>query len=242
MATPLEQKSSVEQIRRRFDTDVERFSNLQTGQEATMDAPLMMALTARTALAHCPHARHMLDIGCGAGNYTLKILQSKPDINCDLVDLSQPMLDKALERVTPQTSGNVRIFRGDIRTIDPAARKYDIVIAAAVLHHLRGVDDWQRVFEKLYELCAPGAGLWIIDLIRHGSPAVEAVMEREYHRYLEKVGGAEYRRKVMAVIDREDSPQTLPFQLDLLRRVGFSHVEILHKNGCYAAFGGLKTV
>lgn len=76
-------KSTVDQIRRRFDGDVERFSNLETGQEATMDAPLMMDLTAKAALAACPRADRLLDIGCGAGNYTLKLLQLKTDINCD---------------------------------------------------------------------------------------------------------------------------------------------------------------
>jgi tRNA (cmo5U34)-methyltransferase len=30
------------------------------------------------------------------------------------------------------------------------------------------------------------------------------------------------------------------FQLDLLRQVGFSEVEVLHKNGCFAAFGAIK--
>lgn len=44
-------KSSVEDIRRRFDTDVERFSNLETGQSATVDAPLAMALVAQAAAA-----------------------------------------------------------------------------------------------------------------------------------------------------------------------------------------------
>jgi tRNA (cmo5U34)-methyltransferase len=33
-------KSSVDEIRRRFDADVERFSNLDTGQSSTVDAPL----------------------------------------------------------------------------------------------------------------------------------------------------------------------------------------------------------
>src|SRR5687768_11443821 len=32
-------KSTVDEIRRRFDADVERFSNLETGQSATLDAP-----------------------------------------------------------------------------------------------------------------------------------------------------------------------------------------------------------
>ena len=35
----MKRKSTMEQIRARFDRDVERFSNLETGQSATVDAP-----------------------------------------------------------------------------------------------------------------------------------------------------------------------------------------------------------
>ena len=41
--TPLDRKSSVPEIRDRFDGDVERFSNLETGQTATFDAALAMS-------------------------------------------------------------------------------------------------------------------------------------------------------------------------------------------------------
>ncbi len=61
-------KSTPEEIRRRFDADVERFSNLETGQSATMDAPLSLELVARAAATVCPRAESLLDIGCGAGN------------------------------------------------------------------------------------------------------------------------------------------------------------------------------
>ena len=67
-------KSSVEEIRRRFDNDVERFSDLETGQSATIDAPLVMDLITAAAAEVCPQATASLDIGCGAGNYTLKLL------------------------------------------------------------------------------------------------------------------------------------------------------------------------
>jgi tRNA (cmo5U34)-methyltransferase len=30
------------------------------------------------------------------------------------------------------------------------------------------------------------------------------------------------------------------YQLELLRRVGFTDVDVLHKQGCGAAFGGVK--
>jgi tRNA (cmo5U34)-methyltransferase len=41
MISPLEQKSSLDEIKARFDNDVERFSNLDTGQTATINAPSM---------------------------------------------------------------------------------------------------------------------------------------------------------------------------------------------------------
>jgi tRNA (cmo5U34)-methyltransferase len=89
-------KSSPEEIRRRFDEDVERFSNLETGQSTTMDAPLMMDLTTQAAAETNPQATRVLDVGCGAGNYAIKLLQHFPNLNVTLVDLSEPMLKRAV--------------------------------------------------------------------------------------------------------------------------------------------------
>src|SRR5689334_7087521 len=110
-------KSSVDEIRQRFDADVERFSNLETGQSATVDAPLAMALVAQAAAAATPHARHVLDVGCGAGNYTLKLLERLPNVDATLIDLSRPMLDRATERVSRATAGRVTPIQGDIREV-----------------------------------------------------------------------------------------------------------------------------
>ncbi len=41
-------------------------------------------------------------------------------------------------------------------------------------------------------------------------------------------------------IDQEDSPRPVTYQMDLLRKVGYNHVELLHKNSCFAAFGAIK--
>src|SRR5688572_893838 len=97
-------KSTVDEIRQRFDADVERFSNLETGQSATVDAPLAMALVAEAAALATPQARDVLDVGCGAGNYTLKLLAQLPNLNATLIDLSRPMLDRAKQRVAQATA------------------------------------------------------------------------------------------------------------------------------------------
>jgi tRNA (cmo5U34)-methyltransferase len=240
MSRTLAKKSTLEEIRRRFDGDVERFSNLETGQQATIDAALAMELITAAAAAATPRIRRVLDIGCGAGNNTLKLLQLRPGFAADLLDLSAPMLDRARERVTAAGADPVRTFQADFRAADLAPGSYDVVLAAAVLHHLRDDADWEAAFRKIYELLAPGGSVWITDLVFHETRAVDELMWRRYGDYLEKLGGADYREKVFAYIDLEDSPRPLTYQLDLLRKVGFAGVDVLHKNSNFAAFGAVK--
>ncbi len=233
-------KSTVDEIRQRFDADVERFSNLETGQSATVDAPMAMALVAQAAAATTPHAHHVLDVGCGAGNYTLKLLESLPNLDATLIDLSQPMLDRARERVSRATAGCITTIQGDIRAIELAAGEFDIVLAAAVLHHLRTDDEWRAVFTAFHRALRPGGSVWVFDLVESSIPAVQELMRRRYGEYLTRLKDEAYRDHVFAYVEKEDTPRPLLFQLELLRQVGFSQVEVLHKNVCFAAFGAVK--
>lgn len=233
-------KSSVDEIRQRFDADVERFSNLETGQSATVDAPLAMTLVAQAAAAVTPQARHVVDVGCGAGNYTLKLLESLPNLDATLIDLSLPMLDRAEERVRRSTSGNVVKIQADIRQVNLPEASCDVILAAAVLHHLRTDDEWRNVFASFYRALRNGGSIWIFDLIESSIPAVQSLMWKRYGEYLTQFKDKAYRDHVYAYVEREDTPRSLMYQLDLLRQVGFQRVEILHKNSCFAAFGALK--
>lgn len=241
MGDGYQHKSTVAQIRERFDADVERFSNLETGQTSTVDAPLVMELITRAAVSASPNIRRVLDIGCGAGNNTLRLLQMAGPFDCDLLDLSAPMLARAAARVSAAANaGKVRILEGDFRDIELAADSYDVIIAAAVLHHLRDDDDWRQAFNKIYEITAPGGSVWISDLVSHEVPAVQAMMWQRYGDYLSQLDGEAYKNKVFSYIEQEDSPRPVTYQLDLLRQVGFVQVELLHKNSSFAAFGAIK--
>ncbi len=241
MNTPLADKSTIDDIRSRFDVDVERFSSLETGQVATIDAPLAMTLIAEAAVSCTKEIRRVLDIGCGAGNNTLRLHQSTGhDFDVDLLDLSRPMLDRAAERVRMVNAGLVRSVQADFRSAALSDSSYDVILAAAVLHHLRDDDDWALAFRKLYRLLAPGGSVWISDLVFHEHPAIQDMMWERYGNYLISIRDAEYRDKVFDYIDREDSPRPVTYQLDLLRSVGFDAVELLHKNSCFAVFGAVK--
>lgn len=241
MSTPLKNKSSTEEIRKRFDDDVERFSNLETGQTATIDAPLSMELVIQAAVSCTRNIQRVLDIGCGAGNNTLKLLQATGPFDCDLIDLSQPMLDRAQTRIAAVNPREIRTFQGDFRTLDLPEQGYDVILAAAVLHHLRDDQDWETTFRKIYRLTAPGGSIWISDLVSHETESVQNMMWERYGEYLISRGGNEYKEKVFTYIDKEDSPRPVTYQLALLRTVGFDRVEIIHKNSCFAVFGATKS-
>jgi tRNA (cmo5U34)-methyltransferase len=233
-------KSSVEEIRQRFDKDVERFSNLETGQSTIVDSALMMELTVQAAAGINPQASHLLDVGCGAGNFTLKLLQFLPDVNVTLVDLSRPMLDRAVARISAVSKGAVQPVQGDIRELDFKPAKFDIILAAAVLHHLRDESEWHAVFSKFYDILKPGGSVWIVDMIEHSNHQVSALFWDHYGDYLTALKDETYRDHVFAYIEGEDTPRSLPYQLNLMQQVGFDTVEILHKNTIFAAYGAVK--
>ena len=234
------EKLSINEIRERFDKNVERFSNLDTGQETVIDAKLCLELITDAAKTTVPNAKRLLDIGCGAGNYTIKTLQKIPNLNCTLIDLSFPMLNKANERISELTTGDIETIQGDILELPIEENKYCIVMAGAVLHHLRTDEDWYSVFKKIYSSLKPNGSFWVCDLISHDTPSIQQLFERNYGEFLEKLGGTEYKQHVFDYIAKEDSPRSVLFQTNLLREVGFRHVEILHKNSCFAAFGAIK--
>lgn len=234
------EKSTVEEIRTRFDNDVDRFSNLETGQSATMDAPLVLDLITRVATSQCPAAKSVLDIGCGAGNYTLKLLQRIPKMNCTLVDLSQPMLDRARQRVSEEAANEITILQGDIREVDLPDSTFDVVMAAAVLHHLRSDTDWKNVFQKVFQSMRPGGVFLVNDLVTSDLPSVGEVQWERYGEYLTNLRDKTYRQTVFDYIEKEDTPRSILFQVDVCREVGFRQVELLHLNACFGAYCAVK--
>jgi tRNA (cmo5U34)-methyltransferase len=233
-------KSTTEEIRERFDKDVERFSNLDTGQVSTIDARISLELTTEAAKRIVPEAENLLDIGCGAGNYTLMMLSKLNNLNCTLVDLSRPMLERAFERVSRVTNKEVNIIQGDIRNINLKENHFDIILAGAVLHHLRDDADWEFTFSKLFRVLKLGGCLMVTDLITQDTVILNQYTWEKYGDYLENLGGKEYRQKVLDYVSKEDSPRSINFQMELMKKTGFRQTEILHKNLCFAAFLGIK--
>ena len=235
-----EPKRTVAEIGSYFNGEVERFSDLSKGQASIKDSRLMMDLLAETASALVPETHGILDIGCGAGNQTLNLLRVFPEADCTLLDISPAMLERARERVGSAASGKVAWVEGDIRTAELPEAKFDIAVAAAVLHHLRDESDWKRTFAKIHSLLRPGGVLLVSDLICHENPKIEALFKVRQEIFLREALGDAEAERIMQSIAESDTPSSLEFQFECLRKTGFHEVALLHKNLVFAAYYALK--
>ena len=238
--TSTRQKSSPEAIRNNFDQQVERFSNLETGQTTAIDSPLCMELVARSAAMLNPNAKRVLDLGCGGGNYAVKVTSLLPDVDCILIDLSANMLAKAKERVAANISGNVLTVQGDYRDIPLEENTYDVITAGTTLHHLRESHEWESVFTKVFNALKPGGTFWINDIVISETDEINQMMLGGWLSILRKQVSQEEVDMYMERYESEDTPRTLSYQLDLMRQIGFCETIVLHKHFNFAAFGAKK--
>jgi len=240
MPRQLNEKSTVDEIRQRFDNDVERFSKLETGQQAAMDAPLILELVARAAAGYLRPGSKLLDLGCGAGNFTLRVLSQVSPLDCVLVDLSLPMLERAEQRVKSANPGKVQTIQSDMRDLSFEPGSFDVILAGQVLHHLRDNTDWEAMFERFHRWLRPAGVLFVADYIAYENPGIQEIMSQRYGDYLVGLGGADFRDRVLACCEIEDSPRSTRYQLELLRKVGFTDFDVLHKNALFTAFYARK--
>jgi tRNA (cmo5U34)-methyltransferase len=234
------QKSTPDSIRRNFDQQVERFSNIETGQTTAIDSPLCMELVARSAALLNPEAKRVMDLGCGGGNYAVKITSFLPDVDCTLIDLSANMLEKAEERVAANISGKVWAIQGDYREIPLEENAYDVITAGTTLHHLREDQEWESVFIKVFKALKSGGTFWINDIVISENDEINQMMLGGWLSILKKQVSPEEVDMYMERYESEDTPRTLSYQLDLMKQVGFSETIVLHKHFNFAAFGARK--
>ena len=233
-------KSTPEELREQYNKDVEHYLNVETGQTSTMDSQLAINLIERSNLAINPQAQSMCDIGCGGGNFALRVLRNFPDIKISLLDISPNMLSRAEERITQLGGKVVQKTEGDIRYIALPAESFDIVTAAAVLHHLRAQTEWQLVFEKVYRSLKPGGTFWIWDLVKYDDPHLQKIQEERFAEYLIQQDGEAFQKEIFARIAKSDTPESSSFILQTLLHAGFSQADILHKNAVFCAIYAKK--
>lgn len=96
----------------------------------------------------------ILELGCGSGNLTTKIIKRYPESKLTVVDASEKMISLVENRFQTQT--NVVYVRELFQNLDFANDSFDLVLSSISIHHLTDpekLDLFSRTREWLSEGC-----------------------------------------------------------------------------------------
>jgi ubiquinone/menaquinone biosynthesis C-methylase UbiE len=154
---------------------------------------------ATEALALAP-GQVVLDLPCGTGQSFDEIApRIGPDGALLGVDLSKGMLAKAAARAEAAGWTHVHLLQRDVLALDAVAVERALERPRAIdrLHIFLGLTafpEWQRAFEQLWSMLAPGGRCVIVD--------VHAARPDMHGRMVNLVARADIRRETWTVLER----------------------------------------
>jgi phosphatidylethanolamine/phosphatidyl-N-methylethanolamine N-methyltransferase len=111
----------------------------------------------------------VLEVGVGTG-LCLPMYPAHCDVTA--IDLSEPMLKKAAERVKEHSLDNVRLQRMDAGHMTFSDDAFDLVIAAYVV---TAVPDYRKLMSEMVRVSRPGGRLVLLNHFTQDSPLIAAV-------------------------------------------------------------------
>jgi len=122
-------------------------------------------------------AGHVLDLGCGPADITIRFARAYPACRLHGVDAGPRMLAYGREAVTAAGLGpRIQLIHGHLPGAALPRRLYDAVISNSLLHHLH---DPLTLWQAVKNHACPGAPVFIMDLMRPFSrEQADALMAR----------------------------------------------------------------
>lgn len=128
------------------------------GLQAAVYRPVHDAILA--LLADAPPAT-VIDLGCGTGQLTRRLLDRFPEATVVAVDLSAGMLDEAATRLSPGSSDRCALVRADAEHLPMASSSTDLVVCTESFHWYH---DQAGALEGLADILRPGGRLLIASI------------------------------------------------------------------------------
>ncbi|MGH8150216.1 MAG: class I SAM-dependent methyltransferase [Steroidobacteraceae bacterium] len=129
------------------------------------------------------HLASVVDLGCGPGDVAVRLARAVPAVRIVAVDGSLAMLNIAREAVhAAQLTARVELHPGRLPGLALREHSFDAVLCKDMLHHL---PDPQALWSEARRLGRPGALVYVMDLMRPGSPL-------EAREIVERVSGREH--------------------------------------------------
>lgn len=139
----------------------------------------------------------ILDLGCGTGQLTKRMIDTFPGAGVVGADLSPGMLTKAADRLSAERTGGAVLVRSDAQRLPFAANSFDVITCTESFHWYA---DQAATMESLRDLLVPGGRLLL------ASVATVTGIGEDVIRFVSQLGGTPIRAltadHMRGVVDR----------------------------------------
>ena len=178
----------------------------------------------------------VLDLGCGTGNLSRKIISAYPEAGITCVDMAENMIKMAKAKLEDD---NVKFWLGDIRDFDYSG-KYDVIVASLVLHHIDKRDK-PRFYRKIHEALSNKGTFLCIDIFISHNRYLQKLHMDKWKEFMRTNGlPAKKINDMIRRHQREDRPVLFDDELNIMRKAGFKRVDVILKRYNFALYGGGK--
>jgi ubiquinone/menaquinone biosynthesis C-methylase UbiE len=146
---------------------------------------------------------HVLDVGCGPADITIRFAKAYPGCIVHGVDGSEAMLHYGRKRLAEEydVEGRVELIQGIVPGAKLPRKKYDAIISNSILHHLENPQVlWKTI--KLY--AGSGAAVFIMDLKRPATIAEAQQLVETYAADEAEVHKRDFYNSFLAAFEAEE--------------------------------------
>ena len=161
----------------------------------------------------------VLDLGCGPADISLRFARAYPDCEIHAVDAAKAMLayaEKAIQQA--ELAERIHLVPGYLPQVQLPREQYDVVISNSLLHHLA---DPMSLWQVVQQYAAPGAPVFIMDLMRPTSKAAAQALLAEYAAGEPTVLQHDFYHSLLAAytpqeVEQQLSALMLPFRVSVV--------------------------
>jgi tRNA (cmo5U34)-methyltransferase len=181
---------------------------------------------------------HILELGCGTGMATSKIMERYPHAHVKCIDMSPDMLDLAKKKL--ETFPDIEFILADYAKFK-FKEKCDAVVSFLSLMYLADDRTRRSVFQKAYDVLIPGGAFVSGEAHASGNRHFQEVcMERWIHHMRRSYPDDFIQSEVLEKAEKHGSPSVLMDEVKCLEGIGFEQVDIFWKYYGFSVYGAIK--